>query len=330
MVKFSVIIPAYNAAKTIERCIESVHSQTYTNWELFVIDDGSIDNTAEIAKAKILHGEVITKKNEGVSSARNLGMKLASGDYILFLDADDYLPRNALDCYEKTIRTSVMPDVVFGSFFKIYPKRKELCNPVGKKKQYVYNSNKKEFDPFVSRLIGTVWGKCYKKELICNSEFNENLSLCEDADFNFRTIIQAENVIFINSPVYNYVYSINSTIRKYTEENLQKYINAVNTIENENDSEFIRGNVMEFVCTVFSVVCFNLLFTDQNKDKFLNKRKTLLNLVKNSAFGTAINSVDLRSLSLKHRITIFCAKHNLFFCIFILSLANRIVNRMQY
>lgn len=330
LLKFSIIIPAYNAEKTIEKCIESVQEQTYPNWEVIVIDDGSSDKTAEIAKKILPHRNVITKENAGVSSARNLGITLSEGDYLLFLDADDYLPPKTLELYEQTIRKEMNPDVIFGSFYKIYPQKEELCNPVGDKKIYVYDSKRKEFDPYISRLIGTVWGKCYKFDLIKNAKFDEHLSMCEDAEFNYREVKNAKKMVYISQPVYSYVYSLNSTIRKYSHDNLEKYITAANRIIEENETTFLRNNVMEFVCTVFNVVCFNVVFTNQNKKNYFQKRKILREIRKTTSFKIAIENVDTGALAFKHRLAIFFAKNNMYFCLYLMSVVNQRLNKMVY
>ena len=330
MLKFSIIIPAYNAEKTIEECIESVKKQTYCNWEVIVIDDGSNDKTADIAKKMLPQDKVITKENAGVSSARNLGIILAEGDYLLFLDADDYLPKDTLELYERTIRKEFNPDVVMGSFYKIYPQRKELCNPVGDKKKNIYDFKKEEFDPFFSRLIGTVWGKCYKTNLIKNARFDETLSVCEDAEFNFKELKKAEKIIYISQPVYNYVYSLNSTIRKYNTVNLKRYIKAVNKMIEENKTSFIKNNVLEFVCTVFNVVCFNLVFTSQNSQSYWKKKNIIKKLRHETSFKIAIENVVPDMLTLKHRIAIFFVKRDMYFGIYVMSVANQILNKLTY
>ena len=92
--KISVIIPAYNAEKTIERCLNSVTEQSYTNLEIIVVDDGSKDRTLSILNAAAKNDrriKVISKKNGGAASARNQGLKIVSGEFITFLDADDYI-----------------------------------------------------------------------------------------------------------------------------------------------------------------------------------------------------------------------------------------------
>ena len=99
MEKISVIIPVYNGEKYIERCVLSVVNQTYKNIEIMVIDDGSSDRTAEIIddmRYEDKRIKVVKKKNEGVSSARNCGIEKSTGDYIMFVDADDYIEKDYL------------------------------------------------------------------------------------------------------------------------------------------------------------------------------------------------------------------------------------------
>ena len=93
--KISIIIPAYNAAKYIKRCVMSLKNQTYKNIEIIVINDGSTDNTLDIIND--LDIIVIDKENGGVSSARNMGLDRCTGDYIIFVDADDYVEKNYLE-----------------------------------------------------------------------------------------------------------------------------------------------------------------------------------------------------------------------------------------
>ena len=96
MSKISVIIPVYNGEKYIQRCVDSVLNQTYSDIEIIVINDGSTDNTENILKS-YSNIVLINKENEGVSKARNTGLSLAKGDYVYFCDADDYLEKNAFE-----------------------------------------------------------------------------------------------------------------------------------------------------------------------------------------------------------------------------------------
>jgi len=108
--KISVIVPVYNAEKFLNNCIESVVHQSYTNWELLLIDDGSSDSSAEIMKAACKNDARIKEfhqKNAGPGIARNKGIEIATGDYIVFLDADDYIDSEYFALLEK-IRKKIL------------------------------------------------------------------------------------------------------------------------------------------------------------------------------------------------------------------------------
>lgn len=324
MTKFSVIIPAYNAEKTITKCIKSVLNQTYTNWEILVINDGSVDSTKTIAERMISAECVINKRNAGVSAARNTGLALSKGEYILFLDADDFLPDDALESYEKAISKENEPDVVLGSFNKVYPKRQEWCNPVGEESVYVYDCNRRTFNPFISRLMGTVWGKCYKADFIKFARFDEQLTMCEDAEFNYRNLINAKKIVYIKAVVYNYVYSQSSTIRKYDDMNLAKYTMSVNKIIEQNMNTDVFNDVLEFVCTVYNVICFNLVLTNRNKSKYTQKKETLRHLKNERGFKIALENVEIKRLDLKHRLAILLVQHDMFGALCLMSVLNQL------
>lgn len=114
--KFSVIIPTYNRAATLGRAIESVLFQTYSAWEILVVDDGSTDDTPELIKS-FSTVRYYNQENKGVSSARNKGAELATGDWLIFLDSDDELLSNALLEFSKSINQHSDSAVVLGGYF---------------------------------------------------------------------------------------------------------------------------------------------------------------------------------------------------------------------
>ena len=113
--KISIIIPAYNCEKTISRCIDSILRQTYRDYEIIIINDGSTDNTKDICgKYKSSNIKLINRINEGPSKARNIGIKEARGDFIVFVDSDDYLDENMLYCMIKCIKENKTDIAVCG------------------------------------------------------------------------------------------------------------------------------------------------------------------------------------------------------------------------
>ena len=114
----SIIIPCYNAEKTIKRCLESVISQTYKNIEIVIINDGSIDKTDSIIKKYINDNRIkyYNRSNHGIGKTRNFGIKEATGEYITFLDSDDYLPNDAIDNLYKLAQKNKL-DLVVSDYY---------------------------------------------------------------------------------------------------------------------------------------------------------------------------------------------------------------------
>ena len=104
--KFSLIIPAYNVEKYIKKCLDSVLNQTYNNYEIIIINDGSTDNTSKILESYKSNKKIkiINQENKGLSNARNTGVSNAKGDYILFIDSDDFIEKELLEILNKTIK----------------------------------------------------------------------------------------------------------------------------------------------------------------------------------------------------------------------------------
>lgn len=107
----SIIIPIYNSEKYLRKCIDSVISQTFNDWEMILIDDGSTDNSGSICNEYASDSRVIIKhaQNGGVSKARNMGLRLAKGDYVTFMDSDDWLEPNAFEIYNRAIVSTPPP-----------------------------------------------------------------------------------------------------------------------------------------------------------------------------------------------------------------------------
>ncbi len=201
----SIIVPIYNAEKTIKRCVVSLLEQTYKSLQILLINDGSTDNSEKICKnlaEKDLRIEYYYKPNSGVSETRNFGLKLAKGEYITFVDSDDFVYSN---CYEIAL-THLINDrldlIVFG-FTSIEKNRtKDVIY------QNIRLSSKKEIATYVahnfeSSIVSLPWNKVYKKKYIID-EFSKNISLGEDLLFNICYFQRINNLQIINRVLYAY------------------------------------------------------------------------------------------------------------------------------
>lgn len=210
----SVIIPAYNVEKYIERCINSVLNQYLKNIEIIVIDDGSKDKTSDIClKISENNKNIIYKKvqNGGCSAARNLGISMAKGKYIAFLDSDDWVDS---DMYINMIEEAEknQADIVICGFKKL-DENKNLLSTVKIPKR----NNKNEYIDCTTEWFASPCNKIYKRDLLekNNIRFLLNIYTGEDMFFNFISFFYSENIISVDKPFYNYFMNQNSVSNNY-------------------------------------------------------------------------------------------------------------------
>lgn len=211
----SVIVPAYQAEKWLEECCQSVYSQTYSNWELIIIDDGSKDRTLELARREELartNVRVIHTENGGVSRARNLGMEAARGTLLTFLDADDCLAPDAL-MYLHTLMEAHHCDIAVGNKVNVREDGTRISNvyPAGEK---LWSGG----DALMHALQDhpatySVWGKLYKRSLVENIRFVEGKKVHEDSFFIFECMRREPRVVVSDRVVLYYRLSQNSASR---------------------------------------------------------------------------------------------------------------------
>lgn len=205
MKKISVIIPVYNAEKTIRRCLESIMSSEYEEYEVIVVDDGSTDNSASILfeyANRDRRVKIINQPNSGPSIARNKGLELAEGEIIAFVDSDDYVRNDYLDQLEKVFREQ-RADVVFFEFHPVTPDGTELSThhlPGIQTEYYQSLIALSEADMF-----GYTWIKAFRREVSREVYFDAEVNLFEDELFTCRLLEKPVKLFFLNEAIYYYV-----------------------------------------------------------------------------------------------------------------------------
>lgn len=203
--EISVIIPVYNAVKYIRKCIDSILCQTINNFELLLIDDGSNDGSENVIdkyqendpRIKVIH-----KKNTGVSSTRNLGLQVARGNYIVFVDSDDYVSKDYLEkLYEYHEEDLVISGYQqFGFNTEGYTPSSILITKE--------NFDKRAFEELLAHgyITRICWAKLFKKNILraYNILFPEDMFFCEDSTFVFNYLQYCESVRYINYCGYYY------------------------------------------------------------------------------------------------------------------------------
>ena len=202
--KISVIIPIYNVEEYLDKCIKSIINQSYRNLEIILVNDGSTDNSLSICNRYKKNDNriiLINKKNGGLSSARNAGMEVATGQYISFIDGDDYID---LDMYESIYKIIELkkPDIVEVGVNYIYKDRVDYM----KERELTVN-NIKALEYFLNRneiFKAMACNKVYKKEVLKKIKFKEGY-IHEDAFFTYKVFLNAKKISHLGLSKYNYV-----------------------------------------------------------------------------------------------------------------------------
>lgn len=205
MNKLSIIIPVYNCSQTLPYCIESLLSQTYSNYEILLIDDGSTDSSFQICQSysqsySCIHTHQIP--HSGVSAARNYGLLQAVGDYITFADSDDYVEP---DIYETMINSIISQNTKL-CICGYYTEKSAASTPIIGNYQKILSSRDVLTLMFTEDIIGGfVWNKLYARELLAHEQFDTSISICEDLVFNTKLLLSlSQNISYVDKPLYHY------------------------------------------------------------------------------------------------------------------------------
>ena len=209
----SVIIPAYQCAETLENTVNSILAAGLSDFEIVIIDDGSMDETPAVCDALTKKHECIRcvhQKNAGVSAARNRGLKEASGDYIWFFDSDDSVDPNALQEVNQILADETPDMIVFGMSFDYYHKgrlyrRDELLPPMEGLVR-AGDCSEKMYELFMSNSLSSLWSRIINRNVFSQADLKlrEDMFLYEDLEFSLRVWKQCDSVRFIRKAIYRY------------------------------------------------------------------------------------------------------------------------------
>ena len=298
----SVIVPVFNDEKRIARCIQSVANQKHINLELIIIDDGSNDTSAQIADLYALTDKrikVIKSENKGPGAARNIGISRSIGEFIFFLDSDDYLRKNTLEYLLDKIKTPNV-DLAIGDFLisnGLLNDAKIESKHTSKFSRTV-TLNKLKINDYISLylerpnkypLFAYSWGRLFKASIIKEHKlfFNEKLWTFEDVDFNFRYLIWVDKVSFVKKNIMNHTIdniSLSATMRLPKDPSRffgfqQALKSAGQYLEKMKISKNIRKNISHaYVCyTIIQLIRLGFQYNRNNKKVILKLIRECIN-----------------------------------------------------
>ena len=210
MAKVSVIVPVYNCELYIERCLESLLNQTLQDIEIILVDDGSKDDSVTICKKySDPRIKLLTQHNQGQSRARNYGLSVATGEYIGFVDADDWVD---LDFFEKLYNSAVLnnSDIAMADFIRKGPNKHKIRLNLTTNGVYISIEDKIKIAKALTE--GCVWNKIYKKNVLENIRFNEGMFF-EDGPFTLRALFKSDKMTTVIGTYYYYFQNPVSTVK---------------------------------------------------------------------------------------------------------------------
>lgn len=289
--KFSIIVPIYKVEKYLEQCINSVLNQSFVDYELILVDDGSPDLCGKMCddfaenddRIKVIH-----KKNNGVSSARNEGLKISNGDYIIFLDGDDLLCENVLQKMSSLVDEYSCPDVIIGNIFhwssnvdkiivdnRKYMDQQGIMNILEINQLYAKDSVQLPWRPYQS---------IYRKNFLLKNDlfFNEELAAAEDCDYYLKVIQKIKTYAITDTAFVKYRINREGSIINTPSYNsvigqLKTFANAYNSADIFPDEKLMKTYFANRYTNI--IILINLLSSSYDRKKcydFIKMNKFIL------------------------------------------------------
>lgn len=274
----SVIVPVYKVEQYLNKCVESIVNQSYTNLEIILVDDGSPDNCPRMcdewarkdARIKVIH-----KANGGLSDARNAGLKIATGEYIGFVDSDDWIHEEFVAIlYNAILQYNSNLSACDVDFVYEFVARNSVSTPI----KTILNTREQALDNLIkgTGFRAVVWNKLYHKDLLSNESFRFD-KYHEDEFFTYRILAKSTNPVYVDAKLYNYFQRENGIVHSVSEKHLDSldaYIERLDFFKTNFPALFVKD--LPSVC----VACLNA-YIDTNKfsvETRKNCRKRIINV----------------------------------------------------
>lgn len=316
---FSVIVPIYNIEKYLRRCIDSVLSQTFDDFELILVDDGSPDNCPLICddyKSKDERIKVIHKENGGLVSARQAGVEICEGEYIFNLDGDDHIAPDALQsAYEIIEKTNA--DIVSFSYTEVKESMK------GKKVDDILPEGLYVKEDIINKIYPDllcnenmlsafyfIWGRAIKRELICSIQLSVSTKIShgEDVSCVIPCFLKAEKVYVSRKSVYFYTIRGDSLTTSFKTKQITDIANTIEHIYKYSD--ILPDGFERQIERYSAFMCFAIiaLAAEGNHRKYIKEIKELIN---NSVHKQKIKKAKFKNITVKSKISMFLMKKGL-------------------
>lgn len=325
----SIIVPIYNVEKYLPQCLDSIIGQTYSNIEIICVNDGSPDNSIDIL-IDYAHRDsrikIVSQKNKGLSSARNTGLHYASGDYIMFVDSDDWID---LDTCEKALQEDV--DVVFWPYYREYGKKSLKTQPYGDERlewdeTTVFQLHRRMVGLYGSDLhnpaqidsVITAWGKLFRREVVDQKEFVDTKYIgTEDALFNISVFFQVKSAVY-RPDIYNHYRKDNQlslTSGKYKKELVLKWRELYRRISILLDENYVDSSFYSALENrrAIGVLQLGLGISSDASMKISEKIEELRKILSASDYRAAMKALPVEKMPIYWKLFFLAAKGRMYF-----------------
>lgn len=334
------VVPVYRVSDDVLRqCVDSILSQQNEKYEVILIDDESPDNAGKVCDELALKNQkihVIHQKNQGVSVARNVGIKLARGKWIAFVDADDWIESSFIDEFMNITQKHDDADIVISSCYVNYS-HAQVLNPFFKDDEIIAVGPEKDriilgflcpninSDNVGTADVGSPWAKLYRREFILENDlrFNPELKRMQDNVFNLFAVEEAKKVVYENRPLYHYRKSTSSGFSRYMPNIVDCYekVFMITTDfigKHHKPKEFMEALNVKIIKSVY-VYCKMNFFHKDNDISLKARLKDLRKCLAKDIYTDAINNINTKWLCSNERIWYVMLKYKLYlgvFCVY--------------
>ena len=338
--KVTIVVPVYNTKKYLKECVQSLTEQTYADIEILLVDDGSTDGSSDLCDTLATTDErirVIHKENGGAATARNLGIDEADGEYLMFLDSDDWLDTDTVDTlvnYADENKTDVLrfnyvrefegKQLVKPNTFlqeKLYAG--EECKTVCR--QLLGLSGKELAHPESMNFLASCGFNLYRTDILRSLGVRfipiQEIGSFVDGLFNFSVFLHIERFAFINRPFYHYRKTnegaATANYRKnYVARQLVLFEKIKKKIEEEGKWEYFSQAYYNRIALSSMEICFNAM---RNKAGFRERYREIKSVLKHEKFKEAYKKLDISSMGIKWKAYYFLIKHSMVFPTYVMT-----------
>ena len=328
--KVSVIVPIYNVEQYLNRCINSILSQSYINLEIILVNDGSTDKSGDICEEYAKSDsriKIIQKQNGGLTSARRAGIGKATGDYVIVVDGDDWIDTQTIQSCVSVLYNHTKVDLVMFSYTKEYSNHSIENHIFSEDKDFLVQSefmtgvyrrlfgltNSELSCPEKLDYLSTLWGKLYRRELVLSGKYvdTQEVGSGEDGIFNLDALQACKQAVYINKPFYHYCKNDSSLTSKYRPRLPEQWELLFSLMQKKIEQSHFGFDFQEALNNriALSTLGIGMNRLRDSNATFFHFVSFIKKYINSEKYRTSIATMKLSKLPITWKMLMFCCKY---------------------